>query len=145
MRDMMYGSWNIEHNRQNLLTFCTIFCPFTYLTTSKIKVLKKIKKTPGDIIILSVTQVMIICYTVPEIWHVTDVIFIFYFGLFFAVLPPVTTKTIKIFKKWQKEAWRYSLYICVPKLMITWCTLPDIWCTTDGWTDKWHIEVGASP
>ena len=27
---------------------------------------------------------MITCYTVPEIWRVTDVIFIFHFGLFFA-------------------------------------------------------------
>ena len=26
---------------------------------------------------------MIICYTVPEIWRVTDVIFIFHFGIFF--------------------------------------------------------------
>ena len=31
---------------------------------------------------------MIICYTVPEIWHVTDVIVIFHFGLFFALLTP---------------------------------------------------------
>ena len=28
---------------------------------------------------------MIICYTVPEIWHVMDVIVIFHFGLFFAL------------------------------------------------------------
>ena len=33
-------------------------------------------------------NIRIICYTVPEIWHVTDVIFTFHFGLFFAVLPP---------------------------------------------------------
>ena len=31
-----------------------------------------------------VTKIMIICYTFPEIWHMTDVIFIFHFGLFFA-------------------------------------------------------------
>ena len=31
---------------------------------------------------------MIIYCTVPEIWHVTDVIVIFHFGLFFALLPP---------------------------------------------------------
>ena len=30
---------------------------------------------------------MIICYTVSEIWCVMDVIVIFYFGLFFALLP----------------------------------------------------------
>ena len=28
---------------------------------------------------------MIICYTVPEIWCVTDVIVIFHFGIFFAL------------------------------------------------------------
>ena len=28
---------------------------------------------------------MIICYTVPQIWYVTDVILIFHFGLFFAL------------------------------------------------------------
>ena len=31
---------------------------------------------------------MIICYTVPEIWRVTHVIFIFHLGLFFSLLPP---------------------------------------------------------
>ena len=42
---------------------------------------------------------MIICYTVPEIQHVTHVIFIFHFGLIFALLPPLTTQKIKILKK----------------------------------------------
>ena len=31
---------------------------------------------------------MIICYTVPETWRVTDKIVIFHFGLFFALLAP---------------------------------------------------------
>ena len=31
---------------------------------------------------------MIIGYTVPEVWHLTDVIAIFQFGLFFVLLPP---------------------------------------------------------
>ena len=35
---------------------------------------------------------MIICYTAPEIWHVTDAIVIFHFGLFFALLPPNSPK-----------------------------------------------------
>ena len=33
-------------------------------------------------------KIMIICYTVPEIWCVTDAIVIFHFGIFFALLPP---------------------------------------------------------
>ena len=33
-----------------------------------------------------------ICYTVPEAWCVTDVIVIFDFGLFLALLPPKNSK-----------------------------------------------------
>ena len=44
---------------------------------------------------------MIICYTVPEIWSVTDVN-VTHFGLFFALLPPLTAQKIKIFKKMKK-------------------------------------------
>ena len=33
----------------------------------------------------SVPETMILCYTIPEIWYLTDVSFIFHFGLFFAI------------------------------------------------------------
>ena len=36
----------------------------------------------------SVPKIMIICYTVPKIERMTDVIFIFHFKLFFALLSP---------------------------------------------------------
>ena len=49
---MMYGSWDTEWDRQKFLSFWAIFCSFTSLTAQKIKILKKWKKTPGDIIIL---------------------------------------------------------------------------------------------
>ena len=42
---MMYGSWNMEFNRQNLFSFWTIFCPFTEKS-------KFWNKKPGDIISL---------------------------------------------------------------------------------------------
>ena len=44
---MMYGSWNMERQEQNFLSFGTVFCPFTHLMTRKvkIKILKKMKKT----------------------------------------------------------------------------------------------------
>ena len=49
---------------------------------------EKIEKTPTDIIIYtSVPKIMIMWYTFPEIWLVTDVIVMFHFGLFFALLP----------------------------------------------------------
>ena len=41
---LMYSSWIIEPNGQHFLSFWTIFCPFTLLTTKKIKTLKKWKK-----------------------------------------------------------------------------------------------------
>ena len=41
---MMYGSWEIEHDGP--------FLAFYPLTMQKIKILKKWKKAPGDIIIL---------------------------------------------------------------------------------------------
>ena len=63
------------------------FLPPYQSEKSKLKK-KNEKETPGDIILNSIPKIMIICYTVPEIWHVTDVIVIFYFGLFFALLPP---------------------------------------------------------
>ena len=38
--NMMYGSWDTNHDRQNFLSFWTILCPFTTLTTQKIKIWK---------------------------------------------------------------------------------------------------------
>ena len=42
--------WSVED--RIFLSFWTIFCPFTDLKTRKIKILNKMKKTPGDIIVL---------------------------------------------------------------------------------------------
>ena len=90
---MMYGSWDMECNGQNFLSFWTIFCPFTPLTTQKIKILKKWKKhLEISSFYTSVPKIMIICYTVPEIWHMTDVIVIFHFGLFLPFYPPNSLK-----------------------------------------------------
>ena len=54
---------------------------------------------------------MIIYYTVPEIWHMIDVIVIFHFGLlFFALLAPsLTAQKMKI-KKRQKRLGISSFY-----------------------------------
>ena len=42
---MMYGSWDIKHDRLNFLSVWTIFCPFTPLRAKKIKIFKKIEKS----------------------------------------------------------------------------------------------------
>ena len=76
---MTYGSWDMVRDGQNLLSFWTIFCPFTPLTTQKIKLLKKLKKH---------LDISSFYTTVPSKWRITDLIVIFQFGLFFALLPP---------------------------------------------------------
>ena len=92
---MMYGSWDMECNRQNFLSFWTIFCPFTPLWTQKIKILKKWKK---HLKILSFYK---------HKWQSYDVWFLRY-GVqqteFFVILDLL----IKISKKKnEKNSWRY--------------------------------------
>ena len=74
---MMYGSWDMECDGQNFLSFCAIFGSFT----------------------------------------------------------PLTTRTIKISKNWKKHLEILPFYTCVSKIMIRWRTVPEIWCATDGRMD----------
>ena len=109
------------------------FLPFHPSNSPKNQNFKKMKKGLRiSSFHKSVTKIMIICYTVPEIWHVTDVIVIFHFELFLALLPtPLTASNkIKISKKWKKHL-EISFYTRVPKIMIRWCTVSEIWCVTD--------------
>ena len=96
---MMHGSWDMEHDRQNFLSFWTIYCPFTPLTTWKMKIKKKKRRKKRlDISSFynSASKIMIICYTVPEIWCVTNVIVIFAFLAIFCPIIPLTAHKIKI-------------------------------------------------
>ena len=117
---LMYGSWDMKSNRQNFLSFCSIFYPFNRPPPpsprpNNLKNLnfEKLKKTPGDIIILHVYHK----------WQSNDVWFLRYwgwqrffchFGPFFALLPPLTTQNIKILKKFKKYLGILSFYTCVP-------------------------------
>ena len=51
---------------------------------------------------------MIIGYTVPETWRVTDVIVIFHFGVFFSLVPPANLPKNQIKTNEKKNAWRYD-------------------------------------
>ena len=111
----MYGSSDMECNGENVLSFWTIFCPFNSLTAQKIKILKKWKKKPGDIIILHMCTKNydeMICAS----WDmVHDGCNSFSFWLIFCPFTPVTSRKIKIFKKWKKEknTWRYHYFTYV--------------------------------
>ena len=67
-------------------SFWAILFLFTPLTAQKNEKFKKMKNRSWDIII--VPKIIIICYTVPEIWGVTFLIDFFHFWLFFALKPP---------------------------------------------------------
>ena len=64
---VMYGSWDMECDRQNFFVILDCFLPFyppNNLESQNFEKLKK--KTPGDIIILhKCTKIMITRYTVP--------------------------------------------------------------------------------
>ena len=67
------------------------------------------------------------------------------FWTIFWPFTPLTTQKIKILKIWKKSLEIWSFYTCVPKFMITWCTVPEIWWTKDVQTDGWKKWVGAPP
>ena len=94
---MLYCAWDMARVRCNCyFSFWAIFRPFTSpptpLTAQKLKTSQKQKKY------LEVPKIMIIYVIVPEIWHRTDVIVRFPFGLFYALLPPNRPKN-KNFRK----------------------------------------------
>ena len=109
---MMYGSWDIECDGQNFLSFWTVFC-LEKVLTRKIKILKNSQiSLEISSFYTSVPKIIIICYIVPEIWHITDVSVNFHFELFFALLPPLQPKISK-FKKSEKDIWRYHDFTIV--------------------------------
>ena len=81
---------------------------------------------------------MIRGYTVSKIWSVTNVIGIFHFGLFFALLhitpspPPNNQKNKNIKKKIKKKHLEISSFnTIVPKITIICFTVPEIWHVMD--------------
>ena len=83
---MRYSSWNTKRDRIfcHFGSFLTLLPPPT-LNSPKNENFKKIKTNLTiSSFYTSVPKIMIICYTMPEIWHMTDVI-IFHFALFFAL------------------------------------------------------------
>ena len=90
---------------------------------------EKMKTRPGNIIILRMhtknyDQMM---YGSWDMVHDRHNCY-FSFWAIFCPMSPLTVQQIKILKKWRKKPLKISsFYICVPKIMIRWCTVPDIW------------------
>ena len=132
---LRYGAW-----KTGFFSFCNIFGHFTPLTTQKMKK----KSLQISSFYKSGLKIMIKCYTVPEIWFVTDVIFIFHFRLFFflkmndIIILHLCTKN---YDKMMYGSWDIA------------CNGRTDRCTdTNRWRDRqmdrqkrWHIEVGVPP
>ena len=124
--------------------FWTICSPFTWLAAEKVKISKQWKQhLEISSFYTSVPKIMIICYAILEIWHMTHVIVVFHFGQYFFPFTPLTAQRSKLSKTW---TWRYHHFTHVyQKLWLedVWFLRYGVW-QVDGWK-KWHIEVGAAP
>ena len=170
MTIMMYDSWHKECVRQNFLSFWTIFCPFTPVTTQKIKILKKwnkswryyfthvyhnwqscdewflrygarrkkvfvifdcflrfyppkkpenqnfekMKKSPGDIIILHMCTIND-NHMMYGFWDMESdrQNFLSFWTIFFP-FTTITNQKIEILQKWKKHLEILSFYTCAP-------------------------------
>ena len=125
----MYGSRDMKRDRQNVLSFWTAFCP----DNLKSQNFEKLKKTPGDTIILHKCTKnhdhMLKCS-----WDMACDRCNCYFSLW-AIFCPFTAQKIKVLQKWKTHLEISSFYICAPKMLMRWYTVPEKWCATDGWTD----------
>ena len=109
--------------RQLFCHFGPYFALLPLKQPEKWKFHKNEKRTWRYCLLHKCTKIMIICYAVSEIWHVTHVIFIFHFGLLFALLSPHTSPKNQNYKKWKKTLWRYHHFTDVYQKL--W--LDDVW------------------
>ena len=121
--------------------FGIFFWPFTPLTNQKIKNFKKMK-TPGDIIILNMSTNHLRYSSWDTEWERKNFMSFWYI---FCHFTPLTTRKIKIFKKWKKHLGMLPFYTCVPKITIIWCMLPEIWNMTDNFLSFWAIFCPFTP
>ena len=120
-------------NRHNFLSFRPVFCPFTPPPPMdpENQNFEKMKKCLEILSFYkSATKIMIICYIVPEIWCMMDVIAIFHFGLFYALLPPNSPKH-ENFKKMKKRPGHIIILHKCTKNHYHMVYVPGIWCMMD--------------
>ena len=70
----------MKFKRQNFFVILGIFLPLYSPDTLKMKISKMKKTLEISSFYTGLPKVMIICYTVPEIWHMSDVVVVFILG-----------------------------------------------------------------
>ena len=124
---MLYCSWDMTCDRCDCYFSLWTFFALSPPTSPKNKNFKKMQKTPGDIVLLnyhhSVPKTVIICFTVDMMHDRSN----FYFSFWAIFLPFIllTAQKIKI-SEWKNLQEISQFYKCVPKIMIRWCTVPEI-------------------
>ena len=104
---MMYGPWDTEHDRENFLSFWTIFCTFSLLTHPKNKKFEKMKKKPRDMIILHMCTIDD-SHMMYGSWDMECNRHNFLsFWTVFCPFTPLTTQKNKILTKMEKTTQRY--------------------------------------
>ena len=98
--------WDTMCTRQTFFVILGYFLPFYPHNSLKNENLKKKKKKILEISSFntSVPKIMIIGYTVPEIWHMMDAIVIFSFWALLFPFIPLTAQKMKNLQKWKKHA-----------------------------------------
>ena len=128
---VMYDFWSIERNRQILLSFWVISCPFTLLTTQKIKILIIWNNVLEILSLYTIVPKLKISWClVPEISRHDRQIFFLLLDHFLPFYPTNNPKGLD-FEKWKNVLEILSFYTSVPKIMIICCTVPQIWHVTN--------------
>ena len=131
---IVYCSWDMARDGCNwYFPFWATFCTFTPLTCLKNQNSKKMKKTPWryHYFLRKCTKNhdhMVYCS-----WDIARDRCNCYFSFW------AKNQNFTNIKKGLEIS---SFYTCVPKIMIRWCVVPEIWCTTDRWTD-WRTDRWA--
>ena len=139
----MHGSWDIERDGCSCYFSFFFFFPRKShpLIVPKMKIWKKQKKKKTKkkrLDILSFHDHMVYCS-----WDMAYDRCTCYFSFWAAFCPinPLTTQNNKIYKNEKAPGDIIIPHICVPKIMIRWCTVPEKWCTMDERTDEQMEKV----
>ena len=99
---MKYASWDMECDTY-FLSFWPIYCPFTPLLTTTIKIWRKCKKKPGDIILLHMCTINE-DHMMHGSWDIRHPIQNFLsFWTIFCSFVSLTTQKLKNFEKKMKK------------------------------------------
>ena len=100
----------IRHTMDAIVIFhFGLFLSFYPQTAKNMKISLKWKKfLEMSLFYTNAAKIIITCYTVPEIWQATDVIFIFHFALFFALFAYFGSPKNQNFKNMKNNTYRFE-------------------------------------